>query len=105
MESGTGRPVACVVFGAAAWRCAPRDRWIGWSPARRASALPRVVNNTRFLTFPWVRGPQKQASHGQAWSHDIDPILDKIAAHGIQSLTDAERSMLEDARKRMLGGS
>lgn len=40
VRSSTGRPLACVVFGAAAWQCAPRDRWIGWTPARRAAALP-----------------------------------------------------------------
>ena len=25
-----GRPLACVLFGAAAWQCASRDRYIGW---------------------------------------------------------------------------
>jgi hypothetical protein len=39
------------------------------------------------------------------WSKDIDPILDKIAAQGLHSLTEVERSMLEKARKRMTGNS
>jgi hypothetical protein len=43
------------VFGAAAWRCAPRDQWIGWSSAQRAHHLGAVVNNTRFLLL--VRVP------------------------------------------------
>ena len=51
------RPVACVVFGAPAWQCAVRDQWIGWSALERADRLARVVNNTRFLIFPWVRVP------------------------------------------------
>lgn len=35
---------------------------------------------------------------------EVDPILDKISAHGIQSLTEKERRVLERARERM-GGS
>jgi hypothetical protein len=31
----------------------------------------------------------------------IDPILDKISAHGIQSLTESERQTLEAARERI----
>jgi len=32
---------------------------------------------------------------------EVDPILDKISAHGIQSLTAREREILESARKKM----
>ena len=49
------RPLACVAFGAAAWQCAPRDQWIGWSSAQRARQLAAVLNNTRFLLLPGVR--------------------------------------------------
>lgn len=56
------RPVAAVVFGAPAWQCAVRDRWIGWSAAQRACHLEGVLNNTRFIVFPWVRVPHL-ASH------------------------------------------
>ena len=34
-------------------------------------------------------------------SKEVDPILDKISAHGIQSLTERERRILEAARERM----
>jgi membrane associated rhomboid family serine protease len=34
-------------------------------------------------------------------SREVDPILDKISAHGIQSLTERERKILEAARARM----
>jgi membrane associated rhomboid family serine protease len=34
-------------------------------------------------------------------SKEVDPILDKISAHGIQSLTERERKILEAARARM----
>jgi hypothetical protein len=57
-----GRPVACALFGSAAWRCAARDRWLGWDPAMRARGLQRVTNNTRFLIVPGVRVPHL-ASH------------------------------------------
>ena len=54
-KDAQGRDVACLLFGAAAWRCAPRDRRLGWSSPQRAEQLERVVNNTRFLVMPWVR--------------------------------------------------
>jgi len=57
-----GRPLGCVVFGAPAWQCAVRDRWIGWDASQRARQLGGVVNNTRFLLFAWVRVPHL-ASH------------------------------------------
>ena len=50
-----GREVACLLFGAAAWRCAPRDQALGWSEAQRRQGLSRLANNTRFLILPWVR--------------------------------------------------
>jgi membrane associated rhomboid family serine protease len=34
-------------------------------------------------------------------SAEVDPILDKISAQGIQSLTEREREILESARKKM----
>ena len=36
-------------------------------------------------------------------SAEVDPILDKIAEHGIQSLTLAEREKLDEARRKMSG--
>ena len=57
-----GRPLAAVVFGAPAWQCAVRDRWIGWSAPQRARHLAGIVNNTRFILFPWVHVPHL-ASH------------------------------------------
>jgi len=48
------RLVALLGFGAAAWQCAPRDQFIGWSHGQRQKNLHRVVNNARFLILPWV---------------------------------------------------
>jgi hypothetical protein len=52
-----GRPVACLLFGAAAWQCADRDRYIGWDGATRAVCLHLLANNARFLILPWVQVP------------------------------------------------
>jgi hypothetical protein len=35
-------------------RIQARDNWIGWSEPQRRRNLPWVVNNNRFLIFPWV---------------------------------------------------
>lgn len=57
-----GRDLACLLFGAAAWKTKPRDTWIGWDDATRARRLPLLINNHRFLILPWVRVPHL-ASH------------------------------------------
>jgi hypothetical protein len=57
-----GRPVACALFGSAAWTCAARDAFLGWTPAARARNLQGLTNNTRFLVLPWVTVPHL-ASH------------------------------------------
>ena len=50
-----GRPLACLLFGSAAWKTAPRDVFIGWSREERESNLHYLTNNMRFLILPWVR--------------------------------------------------
>lgn len=57
VRSAAGVDLACVLFGAAAWQCAPRDRWIGWSAEQRAQRLAMIANNSRFLVLPHVRVP------------------------------------------------
>jgi hypothetical protein len=49
------QPLAMLGFGAAAWQCAPRDRYIGWTHQQRQPNLHRIVNNARFLILPWVQ--------------------------------------------------
>jgi len=53
--SRDGRILACMLFGAAAWKSAPRDGLIGWSPSVRERNLHYVTNNSRFLILPWVK--------------------------------------------------
>ena len=57
-----GHPVACLSWGAAAWKISCRDQFIGWSPCTRSKNLLFIVNNTRFLILPWIHIPHL-ASH------------------------------------------
>lgn len=50
--------VALLNFSAAAWKCAVRDRWIGWDFHRQYDydRLKLIANNSRFLILPhWHR--------------------------------------------------
>lgn len=78
------RPVAAWLFGAAAWRCGVRDRWIGWNDRQRAAGLSLLTNNTRFLIPRWVRVPHL-ASWG--WSRVSRRLVQDWQAkygHGIE---------------------
>jgi hypothetical protein len=62
VTDGQGRDLAVLLFGPAAWKCAPRDLFIGWSAAQRQAHLKQLANNSRFLILPWVEVP-RLASH------------------------------------------
>jgi Domain of unknown function (DUF4338) len=55
IQDGQQRPLACAVFGAAAWKCQDRDRFISWSAQQRQRNLALIANNSRFLILPWVK--------------------------------------------------
>ena len=57
VRDAQSRPLACLVFGAAAWKCQDRDRFIGWTAEQRQKHLALVANNTRFLILPWAKVP------------------------------------------------
>lgn len=80
-----GRSLGCMLFSGAAKALTPRDRWIGWSADERLKNLGFIVNNSRFLIFPWVK-VRYLASHvlgkitrglGQDWQRrwDYRPAL------------------------------
>jgi len=50
-----GRWAALIAWSSAALRCAPRDRFIGFSDEKRIKRLKYITNNVRFLIFPWVK--------------------------------------------------
>lgn len=81
--------------------------WPGWrSLLRRRRATSGVV-----IPFPGgKRSPERPAKppagageDGDFVSREIDPILEKIAASGLESLTSEERRKLDEARRRMTG--
>ena len=73
VQDAQGRDLAVHLIGAAAWQCAARDRYLGWSATARATGLPRVGNHSRFLILPWVRVPQLA-------SHVLGELARRIAA-------------------------
>jgi hypothetical protein len=88
------RPIACLSWGAAAWKVACRDQFIGWSPSSRSKNLSLILNNTRFLILPWVRIPhlashllsqsiKRLASDWYRWYH-YAPVL-------LETFVDTER--------------
>lgn len=50
----SGQIIAALGFGASAWKTHPRDAFVGWTREQRERNLHLVVNNARFLIFPWV---------------------------------------------------
>ncbi len=82
-----GWPLAMLGFSTAAWKLAPRDRFIGWTPEKREKNLPLVVDNPRFLILPRIEIPNL-GSHILAivrrrlpgdWTerYDVAPVLIK----------------------------
>jgi len=67
------RPVALLLYGSAAWKCADRDAHIGWSPNQRQNNLQLITNNTRFLIPQWVRVPHLA-------SHTLSLISKRVSA-------------------------
>jgi hypothetical protein len=55
VESNDGSPLGCLQFSSPAWKMAARDEWIGWNDVERQRNLQKIVNNSRFLIFPWVK--------------------------------------------------
>lgn len=78
-------------------------RW-GGSPD---SAVPRLrvfARSRPGKAASWrsTSGPPNEGlSTDDFLKSEVDPILDKISQHGIQSLTERERQTLEHARKKM----
>ena len=70
-------------------------------PRRRIT--PREFANVTAKKFQgWKSGtPDADLPPEEFISREVDPILDKISAHGLQSLTERERKILDAARKKM----
>lgn len=88
------RPLACLLFGSAAWKTAPRDEFIGWDPKTRQRNLSFLTNNMRFLILPWVRVAQL-ASHilGQVAKRICDDWISKYGhpVHLLETFVQRDR--------------
>ena len=79
----------------------------GWPSFGRAKPAdrPRVLVTAPFPKKPfWQRSKAAETEDlppAEFISREVDPILDKISANGIQSLTERERRILEAARAKM----
>lgn len=47
--------LGCIQFSASSWALEERESWIGWTMEERKTRLNLIVNNSRYLIFPWVK--------------------------------------------------
>ena len=60
--SAGGERLGCILISGASKTLYHRDSWISWNPEQRRRNLPWIINNSRYLIFPWVEIPHL-ASH------------------------------------------
>jgi len=74
---------------------------INWKPftSKRPQRKPQPVRKQSFS--PFSGKIPSETTEEEFISREVDPILDKISQHGIQSLTEQERRILEKARNKM----
>jgi len=80
------------------------DRWRQRHPLKSRQRKRELVEAASFKMPRWPRAESEDPADlpsEEFISREVDPILDKISAHGIQSLTERERKILEAARNRM----
>jgi membrane associated rhomboid family serine protease len=76
--------------------------WPQWKLFRRRERPREVVATRTKENKFWRSAPEEEdVSTDQFLQNEVDPILEKISAHGIKSLTAREREILEAARKKM----
>jgi hypothetical protein len=81
-----------------------QGRWWQRKFPRRRPAPREFANVRAAKSSSWRSSagePDEEDSTDQFVKSEVDPILDKISTHGIQSLTERERKILEKARARM----
>jgi membrane associated rhomboid family serine protease len=78
-----------------------------WRPFQARQRKQELVRAASARGRPWRTAGVKaepDLAPEEFISREVDPILDKISAHGIQSLTERERKTLADAQKKMTKG-
>jgi len=86
-------------------------RWAGsvprpfefWRPFARRNPPPKreLVSAAPRRAWRSARKPVEDLPPAEFISREVDPILEKISAQGIHSLTERERQVLEAARNKM----
>ncbi len=96
-----------ILFGLAFVRWFMDNEWALPRFQFRRAPRPRVLVPTPTSGQFWKKAKAKEMPaaedlpSGDFITKEVDPILDKISAHGIQSLTERERRILEAARAKM----
>ncbi len=87
------------------WIVLGRGWRIAWPKSRPPVQRPRELVSAPVPQRAFWQKPkmveEEELPPAEFISREVDPILDKISAHGIQSLTDRERKILEAARAKM----
>jgi membrane associated rhomboid family serine protease len=81
----------------------PVSFW-AWRPMRPRRRPQQLVKVRAPKVAPWQRSKESGTDElppSEFISREVDPILDKISEHGIQSLTPRERQILQAARDKM----
>jgi membrane associated rhomboid family serine protease len=93
-----------ILTGAYYVRLFIQGQWPGWKfPSRRSAAHELTAKRAGKGAF-WHSAadkPNEDLDTDEFLKSEVDPILEKISAHGIHSLTAREREILENARKKM----
>ena len=94
-----------ILTGAYYVRLFIQGQWPRWKfPARRAAPRDLAIKRAgKSALWGPVAGKPDDESTDEFLKNEVDPILEKISAHGIHSLTAREREILENARKKMTG--
>ena len=77
--------VACIGFGASAYKLKARDDLIGWSESQCQRNLQWVVKDARFLILPWIQSKglaskifsrvARQSPHDWLCRYGYGPVL------------------------------
>ena len=86
-----GWPLAMLGFSTAAWKLAPRDNFIGWTPRMREKNLPLVVDNPALPDIALDRDPQPRLAHPRHRAPPPARGLDRAIQHHARAHRDLRR--------------
>ena len=89
-----GQPAVLATFGSAAWKCRPREEFLGWDDEQRAARLGAVAGNQRLCVLPAGRQRNLASAALSAMLRRLP--ADHLAAFGrplvaVETFTDPAR--------------